>query len=482
MTARVFPIILSGGSGTRLWPLSRSRYPKQFIPNLTSGPHSLLGTTIQRFSRPDMFEAPTIISNAVHRFLVREELEKSETAARSILLEPVARNTAPAIAACALSVAAEDEDAILVVAPSDHAFQSREQLDHTLKQALTVAETGKLVLIGVAPSSPHTGYGYIRRGDALPDFSEFAFDVQRFVEKPDSDTAKEYLADGNYFWNSGVFVLHLRTFLSELERLKPNIVEAARLSLENAVQDLDFLRLDQEAFEQCENISIDYALMEKTEAAALVPLASGWSDVGSWSSLWDLAPGDEAGNVTYGDAILENVENCYVRSERGLIAGLGIKDLVVVDTPDALLVADRNRSEEISSVVSRLRSEGRREQELHIRSYRPWGYFETLSLNDRFQVKILSVKPGAKLSMQMHHHRYEHWVVVRGTAKVTIDNDEQLIRENEAVFIGATQWHRLENPGTIDLEVIEVQIGSYLGEDDIVRMEDVYNRNRDETD
>jgi mannose-1-phosphate guanylyltransferase/mannose-6-phosphate isomerase len=392
----------------------------------------------------------------------------------------VARNTAPAAAVAALRVEREDPAGSLAVMPSDHVIKDEQAFVAAIERAAQVARSGKLVLFGIAPSAPHTGYGYIRRGAPLGGFAG-AFAVERFTEKPDQETAAAYLDAGTYFWNSGIFVFAARAFLDELARLEPSILDAARQALSGARADLGFLRLDAGAFARAPATSIDYAVMERTASAAVLPVDIGWSDVGSWSSLWELSPHDAKGNAVRGDALLESTANCYIHSERALTAALGVENLVIVDTPDALLVADRARAQEVSGIVARLKQSGRKEQASHLRSYRPWGYFETLSLGSRFQVKLLHVKPGAMLSMQMHHHRSEHWVVVHGTAKVSIGGEEKLVRENESVYIVATQWHRLENPGKTPLEIIEVQIGSYLGEDDIVRSDDVYHRSPDET-
>jgi mannose-1-phosphate guanylyltransferase/mannose-6-phosphate isomerase len=476
----IFPVILSGGSGTRLWPLSRTMYPKQFIRFFDEQTSSFLAAALRRLGSQAGFADPIIVCNNDHRFLVKEEVERAGVHPCAILLEPMARNTAPAAAVAALRVAREDPGGILAVMPSDHVIKDEHAFVGAIERAAQVARTGKLVLFGVAPSAPHTGYGYIRRGEPLAGFAG-AFAVERFTEKPDRETAAAYLQAGTYFWNSGIFVFAARAFLDELARLEPSILDAARQALSDAREDLDFLRLDAGAFARAPATSIDYAVMERTGLAAVLPVDIGWSDVGSWSSLWELSPHDRGGNAVRGDALLEATANCYIHSERALIATLGVEDLVIVDTPDALLVADRARAQEVSGIVARLKQSGRKEQASHVKSYRPWGYFETLSLGPRFQVKLLHVKPGAMLSLQMHHHRSEHWVVVHGTAKVSIGGEEKLVRENESVYIVATQWHRLENPGKTPLEIIEVQIGSYLGEDDIVRSDDVYHRAPDET-
>jgi mannose-1-phosphate guanylyltransferase/mannose-6-phosphate isomerase len=407
-------------------------------------------------------------------------VESAGVVPRAIVLEPAARNTAAAAAVAALLVEHDDAAGILALMPSDHVIKDGRGFVAAVRRAAEVAETGKLVLFGITPGGPHTGYGYIRRGAPLAGFSD-AFAVDAFTEKPDKGVAADYVAAGNYYWNSGIFVFGARAFLAELARLEPSILDAARQALAGASMDLDFLRLEPDAFARSPSISIDYAVMERTDRAAVLPVDIGWSDVGSWSSLWELSARDKDGNAVKGDALLQDTSNSYVHSERAFVSTLGVKDLIIVDTPDALLVADRARAQDVASIVAKLKGANRKEHEQHLRSYRPWGFFETLSIGPRFQVKLLHVKPGAKLSMQMHHHRSEHWVVVHGTARVTIAGEEKLVRENESVYIVATQWHRLENPGKTDLELIEVQIGSYLGEDDIIRSDDVYKRGPEET-
>lgn len=475
----LFPVILSGGSGTRLWPLSRAMYPKQFI-RFFNGGGTLLGETLRRVDDPE-FSRPIIVCNNDHRFLVREELSAAALKADAIILEPLARNTAPAVAVAAMFALRRSSDAIIAVIPSDHSVKDSVAFAAKLKLAATLAAKGKLVLFGVTPTAPHTGYGYIRRGEQLADFEPEAFVVDEFCEKPSLSVAQAYISDGKYSWNSGIFVLHARTFLTELEELAPQVYSSAHAALAGANEDLGFLRLDQDAFAKSPSISIDYAVMEKTTRAVALPMDVGWSDVGSWTSLWENVRHDDQENSVEGDSILIDTHNCLIHSERSLVATIGVEGLVVVDTPDALLVADRSRSQEVSAIVGRLKELNRKEFAEHIRSYRPWGFFETLSTGERFQVKLLHVKPGGRLSMQMHHHRSEHWVVVRGTAKVTIGELSKLVQENESVYITATQWHRLENPGKVPLELIEVQIGSYLGEDDIIRSDDVYNRSVHET-
>jgi mannose-1-phosphate guanylyltransferase / mannose-6-phosphate isomerase len=475
----IVPVILSGGSGTRLWPLSRAMYPKQFL-HFFNGDGSLLGNTLARIGTAESFEAPIVVCNNDHRFLVQEEVSGAGLTPQAIILEPVARNTAAAVGVAAMYAQRQDPEAVLVVMPSDHVVANAPAFVEGIQRAATIAATGRLVLFGIKPTEAHTGYGYIHQGAPLQS-GDGGFAVEAFCEKPERKLAEQYLAAGDYFWNSGIFVLHARTYLDELKRLDARIFEAARGALEKASEDLGFLRLDATAFATSPNISIDYAVMEKTKAAAMLPLDVGWSDVGSWTSLWQIAPQDAAGNAVEGDAVLMDTTDCLVHSERSLVATIGLKDLIIVDTPDALLVADKQRAQDVSGIVAKLKQSNRKEHEQHLRNYRPWGFFETLSIGGRFQVKLLHVKPGGKLSMQMHHHRSEHWVVVRGTARVTIGESEKLVQENESVYITATHWHRLENPGKVPLELIEVQIGSYLGEDDIIRTEDVYHRAPEET-
>ncbi|MFA5898174.1 MAG: mannose-1-phosphate guanylyltransferase/mannose-6-phosphate isomerase [Hyphomicrobium sp.] len=473
----IIPVILSGGSGTRLWPLSRAMYPKQFI-QFFDGDSSLLGATLRRVG--DGFSAPIVICNNDHRFLVREELERAGVDGAAIILEPVSRNTAAAVAVAACAALRQSPDAIIAVLPSDHAVKDEAKFTRALNEAADVAATGRLVLFGITPTGPNTGFGYIRRGAAL-NGTGGPYLVDAFFEKPDLATAERYVADCSYFWNSGIFVLHAGTFLAELERLAPDILAAARGAFDGAEEDFGFQRLDTAIFASSPSISIDYAVMEKTKETVMMPLDVGWSDIGSWSSLWEHADHDAQANAVQGDAVLIDTTGCLVHSDRSLVATIGVEGLVIVDTPDAILVADQSRAQDVSVLVSRLKQLNRKEHAQHVRSYRPWGYFEQVGIGGRFQVKLLHVKPGGQLSLQMHHHRSEHWVVVRGIAKVTIDDAETLVQENESVYITATHWHRLENPGKVPLEMIEVQIGTYLGEDDIIRSDDIYRRAPDET-
>lgn len=477
----VIPIILSGGSGTRLWPVSRASYPKQFISFFNGRDSSLLAATLARLRQASGFAAPIVVCNNHHRFLVAGELEHAGVEAQDIILEPVARNTAPAVAVGALRALRTDPEAIIAVLPSDHLIRDDAGFLAAIGKAAEIAETGRLMLMGVRPDSPHTGYGYIRTGERIGDTDPEAFAISAFVEKPGEAKARKLIAEQDCYWNSGVFVMKAQTCLDELKRFEPDVLKAATAAMDQSWRDLCFLRLDSEAFASSPEISIDYAIGERTERGAILPIDVGWSDLGSWSSVWQAAPRDKDDNYVHGDAVLKDTRGCCIHSEKALVSTIGVKDLVIVDTPDALLVADRARSQDVSGLVAALRQSNRPEQERHIRNLRPWGYFETLNAGPRFQVKLLHVKPGGGLSLQMHRHRSEHWVVVQGTAKVTIGDTETLLTENESVYILATQWHRLENPGTLPLQIIEVQLGTYLGEDDIVRAEDGDRRAPGET-
>ena len=468
-------VILSGGSGTRLWPLSREAYPKQFLALNSSD--SLLEETLQRALAVPACSGLLAITNEAHRFVVAAHLQRHETSAsRSrILLEPDGRNTAPAIALAAMQVQAEDPAAVMLVLPSDHVIQNTDAFVAAVGEGIKAAESGKLVTFGVVPSTAHTGYGYIRAGQ--PQQGDAAWlPVREFVEKPDSATAESYLADGHYYWNSGMFMFRADRYLEELERFRPDILEACQQAWAQRQDDLDFVRVGEKAFAACPEDSIDYAVMERTEEAVVLPLDAGWSDVGSWSSLWELHDQDADGNVVRGDVLTEEVTQSYVHSEGRLIAAIGVDNHVIVETDDVVLVADKNRVQDVKRLVSRLRDAGRDEYRLHRKVHRPWGSYEGIARSDRFQVKRITVNPGATLSLQKHHHRSEHWVVVKGSAVVTRSGEETLLTEDQSTYIPLGVVHRLSNPGVIPLEVIEVQTGSYLGEDDIVRFEDTYNR------
>ncbi len=462
-------------------------YPKQFLKLIPNDDRNLLQTTLMRLPEGEGIAAPIVLCNNDHRFLVAESAQDCGIAPGAVILEPKARNTAPAIAVAALWAKALDPEAVLVVMPSDHVIGDQEAFRRTVSRAIAVAQTGRLVMFGILPKQAHTGYGYVLQGAPLEGTGEAAFAVDQFTEKPDAETAEAYLRNPRYYWNSGIFVLHAATLLDELERLQPEIVSAAKGALAEAEQDLDFLRLAADRFSQSPSISIDHAVMEHTDKAAMLPLDIPWSDVGSWSALAELGQSDDRGNVVAGlaaeasQAIFEDSSNCYVYSTRSLVSAIGLDDMVIVETPDALLVSHKSRTQDVGKLVERLRNGDGRHHEQHLRNHRPWGYFEQLNLGGRFQVKLLHIKPGGTLSMQMHHHRSEHWVVVTGTALVTVGNEQKFVHENESIYITATQWHRLANPGKVPLEIIEVQLGSYLGEDDIIREDDIYNRREDET-
>src|SRR5688572_260863 len=466
------PVILSGGAGTRLWPLSRELYPKQLLPLM--GEKTMLQDTAKRLDGLGA-SAPIVVCNDAHRFLVAEQLRLIDREPRAIVLEPCGRNTAPAIALAAhaaLKTAAKGEDPVLLVLPADHVIRDVAAFQAAAVTAQDAAEQGKLVAFGVVPRTPETGYGYIRRGESLGGVQRIA----QFVEKPSLTRAQAFIAAGDHYWNSGMFVFRARRYLEELEKFAPEIAKAAREAFETAKSDLDFTRVNAERFASCPSDSIDYAVMEKTSDAVVVPLDAGWSDVGSWASLHAASDSDSHGNVARGDVISEDTSNCYLYSESRLVAAVGLKDHVVIETKDAVLVAPRDRVQDVKSLVGRLKELGRYEHSLHREVFRPWGSYDSLENGARFQVKRLSVKPGAQLSLQLHHHRAEHWVVVSGTAKITRGDETFLLEENQSTYIPLGVRHRIENPGKIPLHVIEVQSGSYLGEDDIVRFEDRYGR------
>lgn len=465
------PVLLSGGSGTRLWPLSREAYPKQFIPLI--GEHSLLQQTALRLRGLPGAETPLVVANEEHRFVVAEQLRQVGAAPSALLLEPMGRNTAPAIAVAALQAMAAGDDPVLLVLPSDHVIRDEAGFRAAVLAALPAAEQGALVTFGIVPTAPETGYGYIK---AAASAEGGARAVERFVEKPDLATAESYLASGEYFWNSGMFAFRASRYLEELGKTQPAMIERARDALARGKRDSDFLRLDRESFAACPSDSIDYAVMERTQAARVLPIDVGWNDVGSWSALWEVAEQDGDGNAHRGDVLAQDCRNTLALGDKRLVALLGLEDVVVVDTDDAVLVAHRDRVQQVKDIVTRLKQAERPQATWHRKVYRPWGSYDSVDNGTRFQVKRIVVKPGAALSLQMHHHRAEHWIVVSGTARVTCDDKVFTLSENQSTYIPLGSRHRLENPGKMPLELIEVQSGSYLGEDDIVRFEDQYGR------
>lgn len=466
------PVVLSGGSGSRLWPLSRQNQPKQFLSLI--GDHSLYQETVLRASKLPTAQPPVTVCSEDHRFMVGEQLQAVGIANGGILLEPVARSTAPAIALAALHVLADDPDATLLVMPADHLIEDEAAFRTAVSAATGLAEEGWLVTFGITPDYAETGYGYILRGELL---SERGYRVEQFVEKPDLPTAERYVSEGTYAWNSGMFLFRAQGYLDELALHAPAVFEAARAAYAAATSDLDFIRVDKQAFASSPSDSIDYAVMEKTDRAAVVPVSCGWSDIGSWSSLWSVAERDDDGNRHEGDVISIDTSGSLVRaSERRMIATIGVEDLVIIDTPDATLVARKDRVQDVKTIVDHLKAAGRQEHLFHRKVYRPWGSYDSIDVGDRFQVKRIVVKPGAALSLQKHHKRAEHWIVVSGVAEVTCDDRVFDLHENESTYIPLGSVHRLRNRGTEPVELIEVQSGHYLGEDDIVRLEDVYGR------
>lgn len=464
------PVVLAGGTGSRLWPKSRVALPKQFL-SLTSE-NSMLQDTLARLEGTQA-AAPIVICNNAHRFLVAEQLRQQDCDHGGIILEPVGRNTAPAIALAALHAIKTDPEAVLLVLAADHLIQNQAAFHDAIEKAHALALDGRLVTFGIVPDQPHTGYGYIKSGDVL----DTGFSVSEFVEKPDLVTATKYVESGQYFWNSGMFMFKAATYVDELGKYAPEILDVCERAIATETPDLDFIRVDADTFSQSPDDSIDYAVMEKTELAAMVSLDAGWSDVGSWSSLWETAEDkDDNGNATVGDVLLTDVNDSYINAEERLVAAVGVDDLVIVETKDAVLVANKSKVQDIKTIVSQLKEQKRPEYEFHREVYRPWGKYDSIDNGERFQVKRITVKPGEKLSVQMHHHRAEHWIVVSGTANVTIDDSVAMLTENQSIYIPIGAVHALENPGKIPLELIEVQSGSYLGEDDIVRFSDRYGR------
>jgi len=466
----VIPVILSGGAGTRLWPLSREMYPKQLLA--LASKQTMLQDTALRLATITGAIPPIVVCNEAHRFTVAEQLRALDSSASAILLEPSGRNTAPAVALAALKAQDLDADAMLMVAPADHVIRDVRKFSQAADVAVSLAQNDKLITFGIVAHAPETGYGYIRRGTGTGP----AYPVAQFIEKPPLDLAVQFVTTGDYYWNSGMFVFKASRYLSELSNFAPDILEACTAAYKAAKADLDFVRIDKGEFIKCRSESIDYAVMEKTKDALVLPLDVGWSDVGSWSSLFDALPADEEGNVLQGDVLTHDTRDCYVHSTSRLVAAVGMEDHIIVETKDAILVAPKDRVQDVKDLVAKIKKSGRTESALHREVFRPWGSYDSIDNGDRFQVKRLSVKPGGVLSLQMHHHRAEHWIVVQGTARITRNDETFLLAENESTYIPIGATHRIENPGKVPLHIIEVQSGSYLGEDDIVRFEDNYGR------
>ncbi|QKJ87784.1 mannose-1-phosphate guanylyltransferase/mannose-6-phosphate isomerase [Paramixta manurensis] len=486
--SKLHPVIMAGGNGSRLWPLSRVLYPKQFLA--LNGESTMLQETIERLNGLAC-DAPVVISNEAHRFVVAEQLNQINSLSNNIILEPVGRNTAPAIALAALvakqkqEAQGSDDDPLLLVLAADHVIKDISAFQTAIKQAIPLAEKDYLVTFGIVPSYPETGYGYIKRAAAIEDegysqtnsdVREISWKVDGFVEKPDRETAEKYLNSGEYYWNSGMFLFKASRYLAELQTFRPDIYHACREAVEKIDPDLDFIRVNEAIFSRCPDESVDYAVMEKTRHAAVVPLDANWSDVGSWSSLWDISEKTAQGNVLHGDVISHDSNNSYVFAEQGLVSLVGVDDLVVVQTKDATLVARKDRVQDIKKVVEQIKRDGRKEHYIHREVYRPWGKYDSIDEGHRYQVKRITVKPGERLSLQMHNHRAEHWIVVAGTAKVTRGEETILLTENQSLYIPLGEKHSLENPGKIPLHLIEVRSGAYLEEDDIIRFEDKYGR------
>jgi mannose-1-phosphate guanylyltransferase/mannose-6-phosphate isomerase len=470
---RLHPVILAGGSGTRLWPMSRESYPKQFLPLLDG--ESPFQATLKRCAGLGRVEPPVVVANQAHRFLATDQAKAAKRALKRIYIEPVGRSTAPAIALVAHDLVAGDPEALMLVLPSDHDIPDDGPFADAVETALAAASQGHLMVFGIEPRWAETGYGYIERGADLVS-APGCHQVASFVEKPELEIATRLAESGRHYWNSGMFLFGAARYLEELECLEPELALACREAASASQDESDCRRIDRAAFERCRSMSIDHAVMERTQAAAMVSARFRWSDIGSWDALWDRAEKDDDGNDIHGDAQLHDVSNCYIHSDKRLVVGIGLEDTVIIDTPDALLVARRGETQRVREVVERLKAEGRGEHKTHRLVHRPWGHYEDVDAGDRFRVKRITVAPGGKLSLQYHHHRAEHWIIVSGTARVTKGADVTMLSENQSIYISVGESHRLENPGKIPLQLIEVQTGAYLGEDDIVRVEDVYQR------
>ncbi len=471
----IIPVILCGGKGTMLWPISRESFPKQFWALNTDNKQTLLQQTQQRVQGIKGIADPLLICNEEHRFIVAEQMREISVKPQAIFLEPIGRNTAPAVTIAALKAIELGKDPLLLVLSADHMITNNQNFLRAIHSGINTAESGRLVTFGINPSAPETGYGYIEANDNPEDPMQPS-PIKRFIEKPNKETAKKFLKTGRFSWNSGIFLFKASTILQELERFSPEITYKCKKALDNNSNDLDFIRLDKKAFTECPNLSIDVTVMEKTNLGSVIQLNTQWSDIGSWKALWQNAEKDQNGNVLQGKVITQSTFNSYLRSEKRLLVGLGIKDLVVVETDDAVLVSNINQSQNIKSIVEKLNNDNKKEAKIHSKVYRPWGYYTSIIQKKRWQVKRIEVKPGASLSLQMHQHRSEHWVVVKGTALVERDSEKQFLEENESTYIPLGCKHRLTNPGTTPLELIEIQSGSYVSEDDIIRLDDNYGR------
>ncbi|VAW65769.1 Mannose-1-phosphate guanylyltransferase / Mannose-6-phosphate isomerase [hydrothermal vent metagenome] len=471
----IIPVILSGGSGTRLWPVSRALRPKQLLSLVSES--TMIQDTVSRLDGINNLAAPVVVCNEEHRFMIAEQMREIGVTPSAIILEPFGRNTAPAVAISAIKAKeiSDREDVVILVLPADHVIQNIESFHKSVNVAYEAAMSGKLVTFGIIPDAAETGYGYIKAGGELQGFSGIQ-SVEEFVEKPDRKTAETYVKNGSYYWNSGMFMFKASSYLHELEQFNPEILNKSTEALESGVSDLDFIRLNEEKFNKCPSDSIDYAVMEKTQQAVVIPVDIGWNDIGSWTALWEVGESDKSGNVTHGDVCIIDSENSYIHSESRLVSVVGVKDHIIVETPDAVLVAHKNAAQNVKQIVETLKSTNREEALVPHKVYRPWGTYECIDCEERHLAKRIMVKPGGRLSLQLHHHRAEHWIVVKGTAKVTCGDKEFILSENESTYIPLGEKHRLENTGKIPLEIIEVQTGSYLGEDDIVRFDDVYGR------
>lgn len=474
--SKLYPVVMAGGSGSRLWPLSRVLYPKQFL--CLKGDLTMLQTTICRLNGVEC-ESPVVICNEQHRFIVAEQLRQLNKLTENIILEPAGRNTAPAIALAALAAKrhSPENDPLMLVLAADHVIADEDAFRAAVRNAMPYAEAGKLVTFGIVPDLPETGYGYIRRGEvSAGEQDTVAFEVAQFVEKPNLETAQAYVASGEYYWNSGMFLFRAGRYLEELKKYRPDILDACEKAMSAVDPDLDFIRVDEEAFLACPEESVDYAVMERTADAVVVPMDAGWSDVGSWSSLWEINDKDSDGNVIVGDIFSHETKNSFIYAESGIVATVGVENLVVVQTKDAVLVSERNKVQDVKKIVEQIKNSGRSEHYVHREVYRPWGKYDSIDTGERYQVKRITVNPGEGLSLQMHHHRAEHWIIVSGTARVTIGSETKILSENESVYIPLGVIHCLENPGKIPLDLIEVRSGSYLEEDDVIRFQDRYGR------